>query len=285
MFAIGIERVISIFVEQILAVIAIILAIRHRLELKRQLTTLDQQRRAAEDAQKSLATQLLELTSIEESMKQQAAYMDELRTTLPTKHLGVFPDYLRHIVKLLDESTRSILICCDFPAYGSFSNYPEFFRYQQVLEEKIQQEVPLKIACLTETLRKQAADEEFSKPPEKWEVWREANAVKLKAFLKRNSPRTMLTSLSKEGFLGLLDDEDKRVLASTFKPVDVIETCSNSPLYLWLIDDNRAIFSIPSHRLRAVEHGFYTQDPDLIEGLRDIADRYMSETPAPETDD
>jgi hypothetical protein len=49
------------------------------------------------------------------------------------------------------------------------------------------------------------------------------------------------------------------------------------PMELWIIDQHRAIFSIPSYVDLESQHGFHTRDRDLIGGLVSVWKRYKEE--------
>jgi hypothetical protein len=55
---------------------------------------------------------------------------------LSTRYLGTFPEYLSEIAELLKGAKKRIDICCDFPAYGHFSNVDAFRSYRNVLSQK-----------------------------------------------------------------------------------------------------------------------------------------------------
>jgi hypothetical protein len=59
---------------------------------------------------------------------------------------------------------------------------------------------------------------------------------------------------------------------------DIATTCfevdSPMPIYLWIADGERAIFSIPQFGPEPTEHGFETSNPQLVGSLQLLWERY-----------
>src|SRR4051812_854913 len=49
--------------------------------------------------------------------------------TLPTQPLYGFPRYVPRIAELIEKANGPVIICCDQPAYGSFSDQTGYRRY------------------------------------------------------------------------------------------------------------------------------------------------------------
>jgi hypothetical protein len=227
----------AIIVEQLIAVLAIAMAIVHERALKRQLD-----------------------------------HIRQLREALPTRHLGEFPKYLDQIVLLIRRAHNRVVICCDFPAYGSFSDPKEFFNYRQELERKSREGIPITIACLDGPQRQISTREQFEMAPKAWEKWKDAHRHKIEQYLEIHSPTTQTADLTLDGFVALISAEDTRVLDVTFESATRVPLDKKPPVFFWLIDESM-VFAIPgAHRL--MEHGFLTQDSNFIEGLCDIVERY-----------
>jgi hypothetical protein len=203
--------------------------------------------------------------------------LEEIRESLPTQPLGEFPLYLRDIVRLVQQAKQKITIFCDVPAYGVFSDPDEFLKYTFALEERASHDVQLTIACLKTDLRVRKTDQEFTKP--NWEEWKkdERNLEHIKRLLNHHGLKTQPSDVTRGELVKLLCAVDNDTLEHTFAAATQVLLPVSIPLYFWLVDDTFAVFAIPSYHDRAIEHGFYTQDPWLIQGLRDIHDRYFDE--------
>jgi len=210
-------------------------------------------------------------------LREQLDRLEEVRQSLPTQHLSKFPDYLDDIVRHIESARKEVIIFCDYPAYGVFSNAEAFLKYTHVLEDRASRNVRITLACLDEPLRHVKTEEEFSKS-EEWAKWLAdpINVDRAHHLLLRYRSQTDPGAVTRDEIVDLLGREDKRVLADTFATAELSLLGTAVPLYFWLIDGSYAIFAIPSYHERALEHGFYTQEPRLIEGLLDIRDRYLA---------
>lgn len=257
---------VAILLEQLLALIAIVFAFAHSRKLEKQIRHVDVVR--------------TDLNDVRTQLVQQVEHMRAIRGALPTQHLGEFPHYLHHIARLVDHAHRRIVICCDFPAYGSFSEPEAFLGYRQAIERRISADVPVRIACLNQAAREARTHEQFAKPKDQWEAWKKEEEGKLEKYLTFHSSEHDSAALDNETFVRLIRDEDTNVLGGTFGGAAKQELDQQPPIYFWLVDDSM-VFVIPSpHRL--MEHGFVTQDSHFIEGICDIARRYtrLFEAPA-----
>jgi hypothetical protein len=83
----------------------------------------------------------------------------------------------------------------------------------------------------------------------------------------KQQPKTM------QDFYKLVDSEDKDFLPILKKyAVEVRETKDPLPVFLWLSDDRRAIFSFYNYGDNPREVSFQTNDPQLIAVLKQIAE-------------
>jgi hypothetical protein len=47
------------------------------------------------------------------------------------------------------------------------------------------------------------------------------------------------------------------------------------PVYLWIIDGEKAVFAIPSFGDQLTEYGFYTEEVGLVQALLSVWARYV----------
>ncbi len=47
------------------------------------------------------------------------------------------------------------------------------------------------------------------------------------------------------------------------------------PIYLWIIDGEKAVFAIPSFGDQLTEYGFYTEESGLVQALLSVWARYI----------
>jgi len=244
-----------------IGVLALILGVVHLHELRAQA--------------KQIHGQANDLRSQAELSKQHGDMLDAILRTQSTHHEGPFPDYIKYIAELIEKARKEIIILCDFPAYGSFSAHHDFVRYRQAIERKIDEGIPVKITCLDAVSRVKLIHEQFSREEQMWEAWKvdPQNKDRLQTFVLSHTDKISPESLSPEQFATLVEDEDIQTL-TTYKGADVVLTEHYIPFYFWIVDGNRAVFAIPTFSSEAMEHGFSTLDPHLIDGFKGIMARY-----------
>jgi len=210
-------------------------------------------------------------------LKKQLKHVDEIQKWLPTQPIGFFPSYLRDIVELIRSARKTIVIVCDYPAYGVFSDQGAFFEYCQEIENRIQARVEVSVTCLDEKWRADATLAEFAKHQTDWEHWRKQSEANIRELLRHHDQdENSASAITLEALVELLQIDDDRTLRSTFLNADVKTVSDTVPVYFWLIDGKEAIFSIPSFSDRGVERGFFTRDLDLISGLLDMHSRSLA---------
>jgi hypothetical protein len=226
-----------------------------------------------------LQKQTAELQTQTAALQMQTTNLEEVRQSLSTRYLGHFPQYYPGIVELLKRAKREIIIFCDFPAYGSFTDQNSWIDYKQTLERKIhQEEVRVSLTCLDAERRTKSVREQFFATNQDWNDWKidTGNREQLKAFLKTHCFKQDLEHLDKEEFFTMVEKDEIRALEETFATADVRKLDTYVPLFFWLIDGISAIFSIPS--TSEIEYGFSTTDQKLISAFTDMRRRYRDVT-------
>jgi hypothetical protein len=212
-------------------------------------------------------------------------HAETLRTiqdSLSTRFIGEFPSFLSKIVELIQGARQSITIVCDFPAYARFSDPANWREYRHEIERKIQDNVRVSITCLNAERRLDFSRKQFSRE-RNWDEWkrRPDNEKKL-LDLANTTNRDTINNLTQEGFYGLMEQADLAMLGEQLARAEKREINSNLPLYFWLVDEQRAIFAIPSYSDQATEYGFITYDPKLISAFKEMTELYLAEPPSPE---
>ena len=245
-------------------VLALILGVVHLHEIRAQA--------------KQIRTQAADIRSQAELSQRHSVMLDAILRTQSTRHIGQFPDYIAFIAQFIAGAQKEVSILCDFPAYGSFSAHHDFLKYRQAIETKIDEGVSVKITCLDSAGRANLVHQQFSAEERTWKTWKNEpqNAERLKTFLQPHSGKTTADSLTVAQFVALLEEEDMRTLNTYYAGAEIIQTKEYIPFYFWLVDENSAIFAIPSFSERSLEHGFSTLDPHLISGFDGIRNRYSS---------
>jgi hypothetical protein len=238
----------------VLGLLAIVLAFWHERAMLRVVEKLNRQATQAEAHTKEL---------------------EEIRKASSTRYLSAFPGYFEDIVELLRQAKESIVIFCDFPAYGSFSNRAAFLSYRYLLEQKLEEGIPVEVTFLVREARREIAREQFSAGID-WEAKKRSPdfGPRLKAFAEAHGWTTSVADLTFDGFLELIEKEDDLMETEFLSKAHRFPIERHVPIYFWLVDGNRAIFSIASLSAKAIEHGFTTFDQKLISAFEDMRRRY-----------
>ena len=193
--------------------------------------------------------------------------------SLSTRFIGKFPFFLPDIVDVICSAKESILILCDVPAYGCFSDPHNALAYRQGLERQIQLGRRVELTCLDEERRGRQTTELLSR--DDWESWKHENRERPQAFLSAHAHGVDLLTISRDEFIRALNEADEDILRQVFRK-DVARLPIDVPIYFWIADERSAIFAIRAMAAGAFEYGFRTSDRALIQGLLDIRRRFRS---------
>jgi hypothetical protein len=254
-----------------LGILALLLAIWHLREIKGQSRETGVLARETHAQAHETRTQANELHCL-------ADRLEEMRGSLSTRYIGEFPHYIPNLVDLIRHAHGEVLICCDFPAYGQFSDRLNWLEYSHEIQKKADLGITIRLACLSEEGRLRDHHEQFSKEEQLWDEWKKNPQVEahLHQFLKAHKSNLEIKALTMEEFASLLEDTDKHMLDGPFGTAILEEIDGVIPMYFWLIDRIEAIFAIPSFTNRQSEYGFFTSDPRLISALVEMGEHYRS---------
>ena len=229
--------------------------------------------------------QTKKLENATRQLSAQTRRLKEIWSSLSTSYLGVFPNYLDDIVKILGGARKSIVIFCDYPAYGCFSDPDQWLKYKQTIEQKIQDEVDVRLTCMNAERRRQYHKDQFKRIEQDWQGFmsEEANHDLLKSFYQRyknalDDPHKNVEELSFDDFEKLMAEANQSMLDEVFADATVppVELSVDMPLYFWLVDGVHAVFAIPSLSDDATEYGFKTGEAKLITAFQNMRERYLT---------
>jgi hypothetical protein len=216
---------------------------------------------------------------------------DELRgvaRSVPTRGIGVFPDYMSEVAELVGRASESITILCDTPAHAAFSNTAAFTKYWDTLRHMMVDRVTIECTFIDDPGRKQMHRAQIAGDAKNWHAWKERNRANCAAFdqLARSSGVEPLSSMQSldpvETWANTPDVYVQSMVAindavlSTFGRVqpellDFSDPLHEGPsVYFWLRDhDQEAVFVIVPVRGIGVRDlaGFHTREPALIRAL------------------
>ena len=218
--------------------------------------------------------------------------------SLSTRYIEVFPLFYPLIANLISKAKSKIVICCDFPAYGSFSDNKTWIIYRAAIESKLDEGIEVNIICLNQKRRTSRIQEQLMFDDSTWKEWSEKNKNKIKAFLCNRFPELAgrtpqetevkitdkFNSLTSVAFLGAFTDTDKEVVKNGFPKAILTEVDEPLTVHFWIVDGKEAIFSIPVFETKPTEIGFetnpteigfVTSDAKLIEAFLILSQSYQ----------
>jgi len=206
-------------------------------------------------------------------MQKNDATVAQVRERLSTRYLSNFPDFIPDIVKLVDGARSSVVIFCDLPGYGVFSDPESAGQYHDVLEQKQRQpNFRLELTCMDDKTRRNYIEEQFSTFD--WKMWQADPALRARLETFAASRGLNVQSLqTPASLIAAILDADTETFKHTFLG-KAVRTDAPMPMYFWIADDKSAIFAVPALTSDAIEYGFTTSDRDLIIAFKNMKRRY-----------
>ena len=198
---------------------------------------------------------------------------------LTTKEIGAFPAYLNEVDRLISEARESIFIATDFPGHGAWGDRGRYGAYVKALENRKADRVrrghalSIQVLCLNGEARDRALQDRF--PESRWKDY-----VKKGGFGRSRRLYEELENCEmpeqRSHFLQEMATRQQRALDSDLRFADRWEYSGLMPVYLWIIDSEKAVFAIPSFGGdQLTEYGFYTEEAGLISALLSVWQRYV----------
>lgn len=197
---------------------------------------------------------------------------------LTTKEIGSFPAYMSEVERIIAEARESIFIATDFPGHGSWNDRGRYGNYVKALEnrkaERVRSGHPLSIQvlCLNGESRERVLQDRFPEP--RWKEY-----VKKGPFGRSRRLYEELENCSvseqRGQFINEMAVRQQRALEADLRFADRWEYHGVMPVYLWIIDGEKAVFAIPSFGDQMTEYGFYTEESGLVQALTSVWARYL----------
>jgi hypothetical protein len=211
--------------------------------------------------------------------------------SVPTRGIGVFPNYLSEVPGLIGRAKESISILCDTPAHGAFSNTPAFTEYWRMLRHlMVDGKIQIESKFFNASGRQLLHEAQIKEDTEHWSEWMERNRANCEAFdqlahdLKVTPPSEadghpeQVWAETPERYVQSMMAVNKTVLAGfdddQIEELEFADPLHQGPsVYCWLRDgDQEAVFVIVPVRGIGVRDlaGFHTREPDLIRALGSV---------------
>jgi hypothetical protein len=205
----------------------------------------------------------------------------DLRTVfdhLTTKEAGPFPVYMQEVDRLIAEARESIFIATDFPAHGVWADRGSYGAYVKALEnrkaDRVRKGHPLNVQLLTldGAGRERVLEERY--PEVRWKEYVKRGGFQKSRRLYEELENTQVAEV-REKFLAEMRTRQDRALDADFRFAERWEYAGLMPMYLWIIDGEKAVFAIPSFGDQLTEYGFVTQEAGLVQALLSVWSRYV----------
>jgi hypothetical protein len=205
----------------------------------------------------------------------------ELRSVfdhLTTKEIGAFPGYMAEVDRIIADARESIFIATDFPGHGAWRDRGRYGAYVKAIEnrkaDRIRRGHPLsvQVLCLDPPGREKALQDRY--PDSRWKEY-----VKKGGFQRNRRMYEELencqVSESRPQFLQTSLERQQRALEADLRFADRWEYRGLMPMYLWIVDSEKAVFAIPSFGDHMTEYAFYTEEAGLVQALMSVWARYL----------
>lgn len=197
---------------------------------------------------------------------------------LTTKEIGAFPGYMGEIERLISEARESIFIATDFPGHGAWADRGRYGSYVKALENRKADRVrrghglSIQVLCLDAEARGNAVAARF--PESRWKEYVKKGSFARSRRLYEELENCEITE-SRPQFLQDMVARQQRALDADLRFADRWEYSGVMPIYLWIIDGEKAVFAIPSFNDQFTEYGFYTEEAGLVSALISVWARYV----------
>lgn len=197
---------------------------------------------------------------------------------LTTKEIGAFPAYLSEVDRIIAEARESVFIATDFPGHGAWRDRGRYGNYLKMIEnrkaERIRRGHPLsvQVLCLDAEGRERALEDRY--PDSKWKEYVKKGGFQRARRLYQELENCNVSE-SRPQFLQEMAVRQTRALESDLRFADRWEYHGLMPMYLWIVDSEKAVFAIPSFGDGTTEYGFYTEEAGLVQALMSVWARYL----------
>jgi len=205
----------------------------------------------------------------------------ELQTVfdhLTTKEIGAFPAYMSEVDRIIADARESIHIATDFPGHGAWRDRGRYGDYVKAIEnrkaDRIRRGHPLsvQVLCLDAESRARALEDRY--PDARWKDYVKKGGFQRDRRLYQELENCQVSE-SRPQFLQTMLERQQRALEADMRFADRWEYRGLMPMYLWIVDSEKAVFAIPSFGDQVTEYAFYTEEAGLVQALMSVWARYL----------
>jgi hypothetical protein len=197
---------------------------------------------------------------------------------LTTKQIGAFPVYMDEVERLIGEARESVMIATELPGHGAWADRGRYGAYVKALENRKADRVrrghglSVQVLSLETQQREKTLHDRF--PESRWREYVKKGGFAHSRRLYEELENCAISE-TRALFLDELSARQERALHSDLRFADRWQYRGVMPIYLWIVDSERAVFAIPSFGGEPTEYGFYTEEAGLVQALLSVWARYL----------
>ena len=197
---------------------------------------------------------------------------------LTTKEIGAFPAYMTEVDRIISDARESVFIATDFPGHGVWRDRGRYGAYVKAIEnrkaDRVRRGHPLsvQVLCLDSNGRERALEDRY--PEARWKEYVKKGGFQRSRRLYEELENCQVSE-ARPQYLQQMLERQQRALESDMRLADRWEYPGLMPMYLWIIDSEKAVFAIPSFGDHMTEYAFYTEEAGLVQALMSVWARYL----------
>jgi hypothetical protein len=202
--------------------------------------------------------------------RRQEHELAEIAGEMSTRFVGLFPKNLAEITEVVSKAKHHLYIIADFIGYGVYSDPEGHSRYLRALEEALGGDVGVQIISYNSVLASSESVQQFPDGPKMF-----AGKLKPRVFNRYfQKYKHVRRPKDNAGLRAILDETEEKcredLCKKGLKPKYLHETAA---FFLWLEDDEEAIFTFKNIGNNERGFSFRTRDANLVGQFSDIFER------------
>jgi hypothetical protein len=216
----------------------------------------------------TVAALLLALIQFRDSRRQEIK-LASISQSISTQFVGIFPNNIDSIVDLISRTNKKLSILADVPAYGAFSNPPAFERYRDSIGALKARGVEVDMLVYGDAALQENIDNQFRASSDfenltRGQTFKDFYNVHFKG---RTPPKTAGEFIQQ---LVEMNKNARNDFSNVGVNIRLLPERPDIPFFLWLRDDEEAVFSFYNLGETVREVSFRTTDGKLTDSFHDI---------------
>jgi len=210
--------------------------------------------------------------------------VQDIAESVSTQYVNVFPNNMPKIIELLQKAQKKLVIVSDIGAYGHFSSPSDSNSYVKELDRLSApgKKIDIEFICYSRSAADEHLEDQFgwntllaSSKGDQVKAWQKFHDDHKDAFVAYRPWHFNKEPMDMGDLTNQINDATDNLLTQlrSRKGEQGIYLAAKTelPIFMWIIDDNEAIFSFHTYGENAREHSFRTTDPRFIDRLKEIA--------------